>query len=98
MIKIKVIETGDIIEVAAPYMEVKNGFLYNNNSGKMEAVGGDIVKVRDREYHILKGQYTDSQVLPCEEAENEYRCVILDANNELPERVIRHKSQVCLVD
>lgn len=75
--KVRVIETGDIIDIYPLYIRVKDGKLFNYNTGHYEAVGGDIVTSGIDEYHILKGEYTDFQVLPCEE--EEINCVILSA-------------------
>ena len=77
--KVRVIETGDIIEISSHYITVKDGVLFNHNTGHSEAVGGDIVTSEGKEYHITKGQYTDFQILPCEEAKTEHHCVVLSA-------------------
>lgn len=89
--KVRVIETGDIIDISPHYIGVKDGKLFNYNTGHYEAVGGDIVTSGIDEYHILKGEYTDFQVLPCEEEET--NCIILSAEKGR-RKSVRHINHV----
>ena len=110
--KIKVDKTGEIIEITTPYLDVKDGHLYNHNTGRFEAVGGDIVHVPERQIwrndlndfitlpernlEVLAGQHTDFQFIPCRE--DEPHCAVLSADDARNRISITHNSTVTLIE
>ena len=92
--KVRVVETGDIIEVTPYYFSVKDGKLFNGNTQKYEAVGGDIVRSEGKEYHVIEGQYTEFQVIPCEEmvGKRDIPCTILSAEPARVKEIVHNRT------
>lgn len=94
--KVKIIETDEILEVP-DHFSVKDGHLFNHNTQHFEAVGGDIVTSDGKEYHVLPGQYTEFQIIPCEEGEKESHCIVLSAS-PARSKLIHHVNHVEKID
>ena len=94
--KVKIIETEEVIEISEPYLEVRDKALYNSNTCRYEAVGGDVVVCDRKDYHITRGQYTNFQILPCEEAEPDKHCIVLPAE-PARRKTIRHINHVEII-
>lgn len=62
--KIRIVETGVVIEINESYIIVKGGYLFNNNTKREEAVAGDVIVHHGAGFVVADGCYTNHQIVP----------------------------------
>ncbi len=93
MKNVRVISTGEIVEIHVPYIVVKDGYLYNKNTKKNEAISGDIVEYNDEQFIVSKGQYTNYQVIPYKR-EDGIKAIKIFGATDARNKIIVHNSRV----
>ena len=93
MKKVRVISTGEIVEIKDKYIIVKDGYLFNKNTKKEEAISGDVVIYEDRQYRVKRGYYTNFQFIPYERQDDIDAILVITAK-DAHRKMIVHNSKV----
>lgn len=78
--KIRIVETGVVIEINESYIIVKDGYLFNNNTNREEAVAGDVIVHNGAGFVVADGCYTNHQIVPYS-IFNKIDTMVLSAND-----------------
>lgn len=91
MRKVQIKETGEVIDLYSSYIVVKNGYLFNNNTQKEEAVKGDEI-ISEGKHYIVSSGYTDFQIIPVASSEenSSEKAVVLSASVARNKQIIHN--------